>query len=227
MLPAPEPLLRVAGVSKSFREGGTESVVLRDASLELAAAQTTSIIGASGSGKSTLLGVIAGLLQPESGRVFYDGCDVTGLDDRARARLRAGPIGMVLQSDNLIPFLNAVENVELAIAIGGAGRARRRASALLSDLGLAQRLHHRPGQLSGGEAQRVAVAVALANDPTLLLADEATGELDAATAERTMGLILDVSHQRALTLLYVTHNRQFAEEAPHQLRLVDGEVGPA
>jgi putative ABC transport system ATP-binding protein len=227
MLPAPEPLLRVAGVSKSFREGGTESVVLRDASLELAAAQTTSIIGASGSGKSTLLGVIAGLLQPESGRVFYDGCDVTGLDDRARARLRAGPIGMVLQSDNLIPFLNAVENVELAIAIGGAGRARRRASALLSDLGLAQRLHHRPGQLSGGEAQRVAVAVALANDPTLLLADEATGELDAATAERTMGLILDVSHQRALTLLYVTHNRQFAEEEPLQLRLVDGEVGPA
>jgi predicted ABC-type transport system involved in lysophospholipase L1 biosynthesis ATPase subunit len=134
---------------------------------------------------------------------------------------------VVLQSGNLIPFLSAVENVELAIAIGAAGKARRRARALLSELGLAQRLHHRPGQLSGGEAQRVAVAVALANDPALLLADEATGELDAATAERTMAFILDVSHERALTLLYVTHNRQFAAEAHHRLRLVDGGVGAA
>ena len=227
MVPAPEPLLRVAGVSKSFREGGTEAVVLREASLELAAGETTSIVGASGSGKSTLLGVVAGLLQPESGRIFYDGCDVTGLDDTGRARLRAGPMGVILQSGNLIPFLSALENVELAIAIGGGGKAGRRARALLSELGLQQRLHHRPGQLSGGEAQRVSVAVALANDPELLLADEATGELDAATAEQTMEFILDVSRERALTLLYVTHNRQFAAEAHHRLRLFDGEVGPA
>jgi len=227
MVPAPTPLLRVMGVSKSYREGGSEAVVLRDASLELAPGETTSIVGASGSGKSTLLGVIAGLLQPESGRIIYDGCDITRFDDTARARLRAGPIGVVLQSDNLIPFLTAEENVELAMTIAGGGNVRRRARATLSDLGLARRLHHRPGQLSGGEAQRVSVAVALANDPDLLLADEATGELDAATAEQVMGFILDVCRERALTLLYVTHNRQFAAAAQHRLRLLHGAVGQA
>ena len=108
MVPAPTPLLRVMGVSKSYREGGSEAVVLRDASLELAPGETTSIVGASGSGKSTLLGVIAGLLQPESGRIIYDGCDITRFDD-TRTRARAGPIGVVLQSDNLIPFLTAEE----------------------------------------------------------------------------------------------------------------------
>lgn len=227
MVPAPTPLLRVMGVSKSYREGGSEAVVLRDASLELAPGETTSIVGASGSGKSTLLGVIAGLLQPESGRIIYDGCDITSFDDTARARLRAGPIGVVLQSDNLIPFLTAEENVELAMTIAGGGNVRRRARATLSDLGLARRLHHRPGQLSGGEAQRVSVAVALANDPDLLLADEATGELDAATAEQVMGFILDVCRERALTLLYVTHNRKFAAAAQHRLRLLHGAVGQA
>ena len=201
MVPAPTPLLRVMGVSKSYREGGSEAVVLRDASLELAPGETTSIVGASGSGKSTLLGVIAGLLQPGIGpdhlrRVRHHPLRRHRTRAPARGTHRGGPPE---RQPHPVPHR------------GGERRARhddrgwgQRQAAGTGDsvgLGLARRLHHRPGQLSGGEAQRVSVAVALANDPDLLLADEATGELDAATAEQVMGFILDVCRERALTLL--------------------------
>jgi putative ABC transport system ATP-binding protein len=220
------PLVQVDEVSKTYREGPAVTRVLHAASLELAAGETTSLVGVSGSGKSTLLGLIAGLMVPESGRVVFDGQDITDLDDTARAQLRAGRIGIVLQSGNLIPFLTAVENVELAIELGGGGRAAPRARELLSDFGLAGRLHHLPRRLSGGEAQRVSVAVALANEPDLLLADEVTGELDSANAEQVMEVISDASRDRGLTVLFVTHSRDLAARAARRLRLVRGEVRP-
>ena len=218
------PLVRVDEVSKTYREAAAVTPVLHAASLELASGETTSLVGVSGSGKSTLLGLIAGLMLPESGRVVFDGQDITDLDDTARARLRSRRIGIVLQSGNLIPFLTAAENVELAIQLGGGGRAPARATELLSELGLAGRRHHLPRRMSGGEAQRVSVAVALANEPDLLLADEVTGELDSANAEQVMEVISDASRERGLTVLFVTHSDELAARAPRRLRLVDGRV---
>jgi len=221
------PLVRVEQVSKTFREGAIETRVLRSANVELVRGETTSLVGASGSGKSTLLGLIAGLLVPESGRVLFEGKDMTELDHTARARLRARQVGVVLQSGNLIPFLTALENVELAIELAGGKRSASRAADLLADLGLGDRLHHVPRRLSGGETQRVAVAVALANEPDLLLADEVTGELDSANADQVMGIIFDAWRERGLTVLFVTHNLDLAARAQRRLRLEDGEVVPA
>ena len=221
------PLVRVEAVSKTYRDGGAETPVLRAARLELARGETTSLVGVSGSGKSTLISLIAGLLLPDSGRVVIDGQDTTGLDDVARARLRAGRIGVVLQSGNLIPFLTAKENVELAIGLAGGHRAAARAETLLTEVGLADRLHHLPRRMSGGEAQRVSLAVALANEPDLLLADEVTGELDFSTAEQVMEVIFDAWRERGLTVLFVTHRSELAASAQRRLRLRDGQVVPA
>jgi putative ABC transport system ATP-binding protein len=183
-----------------------------------------SLVGRSGSGKSTLLALLAGVLLPDAGTVIFDGCDVSSLGDAARARLRARRIGVVLQRDNLIPFLSACENVELAMTIAGARRPRSSARDLLAELGLGRRLDHRPSALSGGESQRVAVAVALANQPDLLLADEVTGELDSATAEQVMGVIFEAWRARGLSVLYVTHSDELAARAERRLVLSDGAV---
>jgi putative ABC transport system ATP-binding protein len=215
-------LVRVADVSKTFREGESETEVLHGVGLELARGQTTSLVGRSGSGKSTLISLIAGLLLPDTGSVTFDGHDVAALGESARARLRASRIGVVLQRDNLVPFLTASENVELALEIAGGARARAR--DLLGELGLGRRLHQRPRTLSGGEAQRVAVAVALANEPDLLLADEVTGELDSTTAEQVMGVIFEAWRERGLCVLYVTHSDELAAGAEHRLGLSDGAV---
>lgn len=224
---APEaatPLVLVDQISKTYREGAVETRVLHAASLELARGQTTSLTGVSGSGKSTLISLLAGLLLPESGQVVFDGQQVTALDDSARARLRARRIGVVMQSGNLIPFLSAAENVELAIKLAGGDRAATRSRELLSELGLADRLDHRLSRMSGGEAQRVSVAMALANQPDLLLADEVTGELDSSSAEQVMEVILEDWRQRGLTVLFVTHSDELAARAENRLRLADGEV---
>jgi putative ABC transport system ATP-binding protein len=216
--------VRVDEVSKTYRDGALETCVLRGASLELARGETTSLAGVSGSGKSTLISLLAGLMLPELGRVVFDGEDITNLDDTARARLRAGRIGVVLQSGNLIPFLSAVENVELAIALANHNQRAARARELLAELGLGHRLNHLPRRMSGGEAQRVSVAMALANQPDLLLADEVTGELDSSSAEQVMEVIFDAWRERGLTVLFVTHSDELAARAQNQLRLVDGEV---
>jgi putative ABC transport system ATP-binding protein len=218
------PLVRLEVVSKTYREGSVDRQVLREVSLNLPRGQMTSLTGVSGSGKSTLISVVAGLMLPDSGRVYFDGDEITGLDDVARARLRALRIGVVLQSGNLIPFLTALQNVELAIELGGRERDREQAKGLLSELGLGRRLHHVPRRMSGGEAQRVSVAMALANDPTLLLADEVTGQLDSAKAEQVMGVIFDAWQRRGLTVLFVTHNGALAARAEHRLVLEEGEV---
>ena len=224
--PTDHALARLHDVFKIYREGPTETVALRGASLSLPRGRMTSMVGPSGSGKSTLLSLLAGLSLPSAGQVIIDGQDISRLDETARAALRAERIGVIFQSGNLIPFLSALENVELAQSMP----AQRRGSVprdLLGEVGLGNRLHHRPRQLSGGEVQRVAVAVALANEPDLLLADELTGELDSATAEQVIGLLAQLWERRGLTVLLVTHNSDLAGRADHRLRLVDGLVSGA
>jgi putative ABC transport system ATP-binding protein len=211
-------------VSLTYREGPVERPVLRGASLELVRGEMTSLIGTSGSGKTTLISVLAGLSVPDAGTVAFDGDEITALDDVARAGLRARRVGVVLQSGNLIPFLTATQNVELAMELAGGRRVTSRAEQLLSGLGLGSRLHHLPHRMSGGEAQRVSVAVALANRPDLLLADEVTGQLDSANAELVMDVIFDAWRHRGLTVLFVTHNRELALRAERRLVLEGGEV---
>jgi putative ABC transport system ATP-binding protein len=219
--------MRVDGVSKRYRDGSVEARVLEGVNLEVAPGETVSLTGASGSGKSTLVSLLAGMLLPESGRVFFRNEDITTLDDVERARLRAARIGIVLQSGNLIPFLTASENVQLAIDLAGRREAGSRARQLLSELGLADRLDHLPKRMSGGESQRAAVAVALANEPDLLLADEVTGELDSSNADQVMQLLFDAQRERGLAVVYVTHSEELAARAQRRLHLRDGELRSA
>jgi putative ABC transport system ATP-binding protein len=201
--------------------------VLSGATLELVRGETTSLTGVSGSGKSTLISLLAGLMLPDSGRVFFDGEDLTGLTEAERAGLRANRVGVVLQSGNLIPFLTAAENVELAVELAGGERPAARARDLLSELGLERRVDHLPRRMSGGEAQRASVAMALANEPDLLLADEVTGELDSASAEQVMEVIFESWRDRGLTVLFVTHSKELAARAQNRLHLAEGEVRSA
>jgi putative ABC transport system ATP-binding protein len=223
----PATLVHVDGVSKSYVSAAGSTPVLDGLSLRLQRGETTSLVGASGSGKSTLIALLAGLMRPDSGQVMFDGRDITQLDDTARAELRAGRIGVVMQSGNLIPFLTAMENVKLAIEFAGRAAPQERARELLMEVGLGHRLHHLPRRMSGGESQRVSLAMALANEPDLLLADEATGELDSANAERVMAVILDAWRERGLTVLLVTHSTELAATAQRRLRLSSGEVESA
>jgi putative ABC transport system ATP-binding protein len=222
-----QPLVRLRGVSKSYGAGPNQLHVLDGVDLDLRSGETISLIGRSGSGKSTLISLIAGLMRPDAGHIHVGGQQTDKLDEAGRASLRAERIGVVLQSDNLIPFLTAVENVELAMGFAPGRRPLRRARELLAELGLADRMDHLPRQLSGGEAQRVAVAVALANEPDLLLADEVVGQLDSSTAAHVTELIFAASRDRGLAVLYVTHDEQLAREAQQALRLSDRRIVPA
>ena len=218
------PLVEVEGLRKGYEEGGSHTAVLEDASFRLARGETTSMLGASGAGKSTLMAILAGLLLPDSGQVRFGGEELTAMDERQRAALRASRIGVVLQSDNLIPFLTAAENVELAVELAGGDDPVERARQLLEELGLSHRAADLPRRLSGGEAQRAALAVALVNDPELLLADEVTAELDSENAERVLELILGASSERGLTVLVVTHSVELAALTDHRLRVAGGGV---
>ena len=219
---AGERLMDVRDVFKIYKEGDTETVALRGASLSLLNGEFVSLVGPSGSGKTTLLWIMAGLTLPAAGKVFLRGRDLTRLDETGRALIRAAQIGLVFQRGNLIPFLNAEENVAMAIKLARGKKAGQRARDLLGSLGLHDRRHHYPRQLSGGEAQRVAIALALANDPVLLLGDEITGELDSATSESVLMVLLDVQRQRGMTVLTVTHNPWLARQAGRQLEIADG-----
>lgn len=222
-----QSFVRLEAVSKAYGSGSSRLEVLDELDLDLPQGQTTSLVGRSGTGKSTLLSLIAGLMRPDSGHIYIGGQQMEQLNDDGRASLRAERIGFVLQSDNLIPFLTAVENVEVAIGFAQGRHSTARARELLSDLGLRHRMDHLPRQLSGGESQRVAVAVALANEPDLLLADEVVGQLDSMTAADVMGMIFEASRQRNLTVLYVTHDEQLARQAHRSLRLTDRRVTAA
>lgn len=217
------PVVRLADVSKSYGEPGTTELVLRGVDLTIMPGEKASLIGPSGSGKSTLLMLIAGLLRPDSGAVEVDGVKTSRLHDRARAQLRANRIGIALQSDNLIPFLSARENVELALAFGtrrGRRSVRVRALELLERFGVADRARHRPRHLSGGEAQRVALAVSMANEPALLLADEVVAQLDSRTAVGVVDEVLTAD----FALLYVTHDVEIADLVERRYALVDHGV---
>lgn len=219
------PILRLTGVSKDYGPSSNATPVLSGVNLTIEAGQKASLIGPSGSGKSTLMSLISGLLRPTRGTVEVDGREMGTLDDSARAHLRATRIGIALQSDNLIPFMTATENVELAMAFvpGGSRQATRaKAEALLERFGVGGRAQHRPRQLSGGEAQRVALAVAMANDPALLLADEVVGQLDQQTAGRVVDEILTSD----FAVMFVTHDIALADLVEHRYEIRDGAVWP-
>ncbi len=213
-------LLELRGVSKTYQSAAGPDVVLQDLSLTIDAGQKVSLMGPSGSGKSTLLSLIAGLLRPDAGTVEIDGVPLAGLDDGERAALRSGRIGIALQSENLIPFLSAIENVELALGFGRRKTNRDRANELLDRMGVVQRRDHLPRQLSGGEAQRVALAVAVANEPALLLADEMVSALDSTTA----GLVIDEVFASEMAVLFVTHTVALADRAERWLCLREHKV---
>ena len=213
------------GLYHIFREGQGETVALRGAELTLAAGSWTSLMGPSGSGKSTLVHVLAGLLEPHGGSVLIGGEDITRLPPPERARRRRRTIGVVLQRDNLHPLLDVADNVGLPLRLDGRppDEIRTRVDELLSRVGLSNRRRSRVGQLSGGEQQRVAIALAVAPRPRLLLTDEPTGELDEATAEDVLDL-LDELRTDGTAILTVTHNRRVAERADRRLLMRDGEV---
>lgn len=218
--------LRLTGVSKSFSLPGAESItVLKDVDLALRAGEKASLIGPSGTGKSTLFALIAGLLEPDSGTVEIEGVPLSGMSEQMRAAVRARTIGIALQSDNLIPFLSARENVELAVGVGHRhARRQARASArdLLEKFGVGHRADHLPRQLSGGEAQRVALAVAIANQPAVLLADEVVGQLDSETALEVLDEVLATD----VAVLYITHDLALADRVSTRFQLVEHQVRP-
>jgi putative ABC transport system ATP-binding protein len=213
-------LLEVRDLVKSY----ADSPVLRGVYLTMNRGETVSLMGPSGTGKSTLLAILAGIMTPDSGEVRFGGQSVSALDSDARTRLRRQGIGVVLQSDNLIPFLTAAENVELALELAGANNPGRRAADLLAEFGLANRRGSYPRRLSGGEAQRVALAVALANQPRLLLADEVTAALDETSADVVMGALIRAAADRGVALLLITHSSSIAERADTHLVMAEGVV---
>jgi ABC-type lipoprotein export system ATPase subunit len=222
------PAIEARGLYHIFRERQVETVALRGAELVLEPASWTSLMGPSGSGKSTLIHVLAGLLEPSGGSVMIDGEDITRLSSPERARRRRRTIGLVLQRDNLHPLLDVAGNVALPLRLDSrpAGEVSARVDELLSRVGLSERRRHRASQLSGGEAQRVAIAVAAAARPRVLLTDEPTGELDGATAAGVLDLLAELRAEGA-AVLTVTHNMQVAERADRRLVMRDGEVTDA
>jgi lipoprotein-releasing system ATP-binding protein len=200
--------------------------VLRGIDLNIYAGQILAIVGASGAGKSTLLHCIGTLDLPSSGRIRLDGEELTTMSSSRLAAVRNRSIGFVFQFHHLLPEFNALENVMLPGLIQGRGRREmeKRASALLEEVGLSHRVSHRPGELSGGEQQRVAVARALTLDPKLLLADEPTGNLDSATSDAIHDLFFEINRLHGTTIVVVTHNSAFAESMPRVVRMRDGKV---
>ena len=205
--------LILENVRKTYREpDGNLLEVLNVGRFELADAEQVVLVGSSGGGKTTLLNVISGISAPDSGRVLIDGIDITGLPEPARDRFRAQKIGFVFQTFNLLQAFSALENVLLGMSFSGRGGDRARARQLLELVGLGHRLKHRPAQLSVGEQQRVAVARALANSPSLLLADEPTANVDLANQENILRLIRDACRDERVSLLLVTHARDVAAQ---------------
>ena len=221
---SPKPIVRVAQLCKQVTTGDSALTILNDVSFTVNAGEAVAIVGASGSGKSTLLGLLAGLDTPTSGSVSISGEDLFTLDEDGRAALRARLVGFVFQSFNLLPAMTALENVMLPLELAGEAGASASAKALLERVGLGGRLTHYPKQLSGGEQQRVAIARAFATRPALLLADEPTGNLDAATGADIINLMFELNRERGTTLILVTHDLELSRRCGRALRLVAGEL---
>ncbi len=222
----PDPIVQVRGVSKSYRRDSMAIPVLRDISLDVPEGEFLGLMGPSGSGKTTLLNLIAGIDRPDAGSVAVAGTDVTKLSESEAARWRATHIGFVFQFYNLLPVLTAFENVELPLLLAPLSKAERKkhVEMALTLVGLADRMHHYPRQLSGGQEQRVAIARAIASDPTILVADEPTGDLDRKSAEEVLTLLERLNKEFKKTIVMVTHDPHAAERA-HLVRHLDkGEL---
>ena len=217
-------MIQLREVSKTVKSGDQPLTILHPLDFSIASGQFVAIVGPSGSGKSTLLGLLAGLDAPSTGEIIIDGTEITGLGEDALARLRGRSIGFVFQFFHLVPSLTAFENVLVPMEISGRKGAAARARALLDEVGLGDRGHHYPSQLSGGEQQRVAVARALSNEPSVVMADEPTGNLDSANGQHVIDLLFDVHARRGTTLVLVTHDTTLAARADVQLALRDGRV---
>lgn len=220
------PVLSLRGVSRTYKTGEGVLPVLRGVDLDVFSGEVVGLIGPSGSGKSSLLHA-AGLLEhPTEGRVIVEGQDCTDLPDRARTKVRLGLIGFVYQFHHLLPEFSALDNVALPQTIAGQSKAqaRRRATALLTHLGLAERINHQPGQLSGGEQQRVAIARALANEPRVVLADEPTGNLDPHTSATVFQALFDLARATGVAVLIATHNMELAQYMDRVFALKDGHL---
>ena len=198
--------------------------ILRGVSLKFESGEAVAIVGASGSGKSTLLGLMAGLDSSTSGEIILDGHELSSLDEEERAVLRGQLVGFVFQSFQLLPSLTALENVMLPIELKGDSAAKEKATDLLDRVGLSERWHHYPNQLSGGEQQRIAIARAIATEARILFADEPTGNLDTATGAKIVELLFDLNKAFSTTLVLVTHDERLAARCDRQVRLVAGEV---
>jgi len=217
-------VVEVKDLAKRVDNGGEPLTILHEISFAVAAGETVAIVGASGSGKSTLLSLLAGLDLPSSGTVALAGEDLGRLDEDARAVLRGRVLGFVFQTFQLLPSLNAIENVMLPLELAGAANARAEAQHWLQRVGLAHRLRHYPKHLSGGEQQRVALARAFAPGPQLLLADEPTGNLDAATGHQVIELMFEINAERGTTLILVTHDEEIAARCSRRLRMHAGQL---
>lgn len=217
-------MIQLSNVSKIVRSGDEQLTILDEVELTIPSGQFVSIVGPSGSGKSTLLGLIAGLDAPTSGSILINNRDITRMSEDELATLRSTEIGFVFQSFHLIPTLTAFENVLVPMEIAGVPDPEARAGELLTDTGLIDRAHHYPSQLSGGEQQRVAIARAFANQPSILLADEPTGNLDSRTGESIFGLMVNLNRRSGTTLVLVTHDNQLARRADRLIALRDGQV---
>lgn len=217
-------MISLKNITKTVRSGDEDLTILSDVTIDIPDGQFVALTGASGSGKSTLLGLIAGLDSPTSGNIFIDDEEITSMNEDGLARIRSKKIGFVFQSFHLIPSLTAYENVLIPMEIAGNGHAGPRADGLLLDVGLSERGHHYPNELSGGEQQRVAIARAFANEPTVLLADEPTGNLDSKNGQHIFELMEEMHERRKITLVLVTHDPGLAAKAQRQVVLRDGAV---
>lgn len=227
MSSVPQPIVRVVQLTRQVPNGDGLLTILHDVSFDVAAGEAVAITGVSGSGKSTLLGLVAGLDVPSAGEVWIDGVSLFTLDEDARAALRGQKLGFVFQSFQLLPMLTALENVMLPLELAGRNDARRTAQSVLQRVGLGERMHHYPSRLSGGEQQRVAIARAFAGRPQLLLADEPTGSLDAASGERIADLLFELNRENGATLLLVTHDAVLSQRCGRRIELRAGALADA
>jgi lipoprotein-releasing system ATP-binding protein len=218
--------IRIENISKTFHIGSETLQVLKGVNLEIHAREMVSIVGASGAGKSTLLHVLGALDRPSDGQIFYDDVNVFGLNEGELSKFRNSHIGFVFQFHHLLPEFTAAENVMMPLLIGGIHRSQalEQASRALETVGLQARLHHKPGELSGGEQQRVAIARAIVNEPAVVLADEPTGNLDTKTGEAISAVLHRLNQENGMIVILVTHNEPLAQTADRIIHLTDGEI---
>ncbi|MBL1142558.1 MAG: ABC transporter ATP-binding protein [Proteobacteria bacterium] len=220
----PTNIVQAESLGKQVKSPEGTLTILADINLSIKQGESLAIIGISGSGKSTLLGLLAGLDIPTAGRVILDGSNLSQLDEDGRAKIRAQSIGFVFQSFHLLPGLTALENTSLPLELADIDDAKKKAEKKLEEVGLIDRIHHYPNQLSGGEQQRVAIARAFAGNPKIMFADEPTGNLDQKTAKRIIDLLFKLNKENGTTLIMVTHDNEIAHHCDRQVVIAGGQI---